>query len=360
MQVIKDIHRAWTHLDTNKSTDPHLPAWRQLLEMAALFLVRGIGPGYYLQARWWRRSVPFADKWAHANRKEYNAFIDRWNARPYQKASQHKVIEKAVLQLLGVPTPQFIGFLHPRCGARASGAPLRGVDDLLALCRELTGQKICFKLVEGYGGAGFAAFRIEEDGGEPVFVHPVTGARTGIAQWWEQADRADNGYIVEHYLQQHEVLSQINANSVNTLRIWLYQARGEVRIAGAFLRVGRKDSLVDNTSNGGIYCPVDVATGVLRHAANAKNPLHTMSVHPDTGGRISGVQLPFWPECQEVAARAMQAFPHVNIAGVDVAIAVDGPKMIELNVRPDQIGCARIDLPLKHVDRWMRGCDVGS
>jgi len=54
-----------------------------------------------------------------------------------------------------------------------------------------------------------------------------------------------------------------------------------------------------------------------------------------------------------VAMRALQAFPHVNVAGVDVAIGVDGPRMIELNVRPDQIGCARINLPLKQVDRWM-------
>lgn len=355
MQVLKDIQHAWTLLGERKADTAYLPYWRQLLEMAALWGVRGIGPGYYLQARWWRPSVPFADKWEHTNRKEYNAFIDRWNARPYQKASQHKVVEKAVLQLLGVPTPEFIGFLNRDSGARANGSPLRSLDDLARLCREMVGQKMCFKLVEGYGGAGFAAFRIEAPGGEPVFVHPITGAQTSIADWYAKASQDGDGYIVEHYLQQHEVLSNIHPNSVNTLRIWLYQARGEVKIAGAFLRVGRKGSLVDNTSSGGVFCPVDLSTGVLRYAANAKNPLETMDSHPDTGGRIAGVQLPFWRECQDVAARAMQAFPHVNVAGVDVAIAVDGPKMIELNVRPDQIGCARIDLPLKQVDRWMRG-----
>jgi glutathione synthase/RimK-type ligase-like ATP-grasp enzyme len=48
----------------------------------------------------------------------------------------------------------------------------------------------------------------------------------------------------------------------------------------------------------------------------------------------------------------------VNIAGVDVAIAVDGPRMIELNVRPDQIGCARLNLPLKQVDQWMRTAEA--
>ncbi|WP_020655387.1 sugar-transfer associated ATP-grasp domain-containing protein [Massilia niastensis] len=355
MQAIKDIRRAWTHLGQRNDNLAYLPFWRQVLEMGALYLVRGIGPGYYLQARWWRPSIPFADKWEHLNKKEYNAFIDRWNAPGYQKSSQHKIIEKAVLQLLGVPTPEFIGFLHRQRGACADGAPLRLPADLERLCHGLVGRKICFKLVEGYGGAGFAAFRVEEADGRPVFVHPVTGEATGISDWWALAQQKnDGGYIVEHYLTQHPVLSDIHANSVNTLRIWLYQARGEVKVAGAFLRVGRKGSLVDNTSSGGLYCPVDLETGVLAYAANAANPLQTMNSHPDTGGRISGVQLPFWRECKDIAGRALQAFPKVNIAGVDVAIGVDGPRMIELNVRPDQIGCARINLPLKRVDRWMR------
>ncbi|QNA90687.1 hypothetical protein G4G28_23175 [Massilia sp. Dwa41.01b] len=351
---MKDIRRAWAHLSSGKGGHAYLPFWRQSLEMGALFLLRGIGPGYYLQARWWRPSVPFADKWAHVNKKEYNAFIDRWNRRPYQKSSQHKVIEKAILQLVGVPTPEFIGYMHAERGALADGRPLRTQADLEALCRGLVGKKICFKLVEGYGGAGFAAFEVGSDGGTPTLIHPTTSAVTSVADWWSQAGGSRDGYIVEHYLPQHPVLSSIHPNSVNTLRIWLYQARGEARIAGAFLRVGRKGSLVDNTSSGGVFCPVELETGVLSYAANARNPLETMDVHPDTGGQISGVQLPYWRECQEVAIRALQAFPHVNVAGVDVAIAVDGPRMIELNVRPDQIGCARINLPLKQVDRWMR------
>ena len=355
MQVVKDIGRAWAQLRNNNSGLAYLPFWRQLLEMAALFLIRGIGPGYYLQARWWRTAVPFSDKWDHVNKKEYNAFIDRWNLPGYQKSSQHKVIEKAILQLTSVPTPEFIGFLHPQRGACADGTPLRGLADLEALCRRLMGQKVCFKLVEGYGGAGFAAFEIGEADGRPVFVHPVTAVVTPVADWHARIEKNADGYIVEHYLVQHPVLSGIHANSVNTLRIWLYQARGECRIAGAFLRVGRKGSMVDNTSGGGIFCPVDLATGVISHAANAKNPLDTMTAHPDTGGQISGVQLPYWKECQDVAMRALQAFPHVNIAGVDVAIATDGPRMIELNVRPDQSGCARLTLPLRQVERWMRG-----
>ncbi|OBP14623.1 hypothetical protein A5320_12825 [Rheinheimera sp. SA_1] len=357
MQVLTDVKNAWKFLQENSQRFPSLPRWRQLLEMMLLFFIRNIGPGYYLQARWWRPEIPFKDKWLHTNKKEYNNFIDRWNSRPYQKTSQHKVVEKAVLQLLAVPTPEFIGFLHCRAGVQKSGQPLCTLEDFILLCQQLVGHRICLKPVEGYGGAGFAAFNIEFHD-RLLFTHPFSKAITEISDWWQLAAQNPDGYIVEHYLQQHPVLSDINPHSVNTLRIWLYQARGEVKIGGAFLRVGRKGSLVDNTSSGGMICPVDITSGILQYAANAKNPLLQSSCHPDTGGQISGIQLPFWPECLALAGRALQAFPHVNVAGVDVAIAVDGPKMIELNVKPDQIGCARIDLPLKKVDQWLRGHDT--
>jgi hypothetical protein len=357
MQVLTDVTNAWKFLQANPQQFPSLPRWQQLLEMIILLLLRNIGPGYYLQARWWRPEIPFKDKWLHTNKKEYNQFIDRWNDRHYQKTSQHKVVEKAVLQLLAVPTPEFIGFVHRQSGVHKSGQPLRTFDDFLHMCQLLIGQRICLKPVEGYGGAGFGAFNIEMHD-RLIFSHPFTKAVTEISDWWQQSLQNPDGYIVEHYLQQHQVLSNIHPNSVNTLRIWLYQARGVVKIGGAFLRVGRKGSLVDNTSSGGIFCPVDLKSGTLQYAANAKNPLLQVDNHPDTGGQISGVQLPYWQECLALAARAMQAFPHVNVAGVDVAIAVDGPKMIELNVKPDQIGCARIDLPLKKVDLWLRGDDT--
>jgi hypothetical protein len=353
MQVLKDVLLTWRTLNKQKKYE-YLPLWHQLLEMGVLFLFRRIGPGYYLTARWWRSEVPFGDKWLHVNKYEYNAFIDRWNAQPYQKTSQHKVVEKAVLQLQCIPTPDFIGFLHSNCGIGTDGQPLKTLDDFYRLCQKLRGKKICLKPVEGFGGAGFFAFKVEQQNDQLVFLHPFNGQVTCISDWWSQALKNTDGYIIEQYLEQHQTLAQIHPHSVNTLRIWVYLVNGKPSIGGAFLRVGRKGSLVDNTSSGGIYCPVDLQTGVILYGANAKFPLDQMSIHPDTGGQISGIQIPFWQACQEIAGRALQAFPHVSVAGVDVAIAVDGPKMIELNVRPDQIGCARIDLPLKRLDLQMQ------
>ena len=357
MQAWKDIRRCWQQLDNLQIVQ--LPKWRQLAEMTALFLLRRIGPGYYIQGKFWRPDLPFRDKWLHVNNTEYNDFIDRWNARPYQKSSQHKVVEKAVLQLLAVPTPEFIAYLHPQAGVSADGAPLRTLAQLKQLCAGLVGQKICLKLVEGFGGAGFSAFTVVQQTDDVAFEHPFTRVQVSIESWWQQSQQNSDGYIIERYLQQHPAVEALHPNSVNTLRIWVYQLPDRTEIAGSFLRIGQKNSMVDNTSCGGLYCPIDQNTGTLLYAVCPLEPWSQLAQHPDTGAQVSGVQIPFWAECQAIAGKALQAFPHVRVAGVDVAIAPEGPQMIELNVRPDQIGCTRMDVPLKRIDQKLKQAYAG-
>src|SRR5687767_2917604 len=89
-----------------KSRAGGLPTWRQFAELVVLYVFRRMGPGYYMQARFWRRNVPFRDKWRHAHQVEYLKYVHALNPPAYLKASQHKVTEKAVLELLRVPTPR--------------------------------------------------------------------------------------------------------------------------------------------------------------------------------------------------------------------------------------------------------------
>ncbi len=139
---------------------PQISIKRQLLEMVLLYFIRGIGPGYYVQARWGRAEIPFSDKWQHVNRSEYRKLTSRMNPPVYQKASQHKLIEKSVLSLQRLPTPKFIGFIHPIRGRCADGLPVREPEQLTRLLSQHIGERICFKLVEGWGGFGFASYKI--------------------------------------------------------------------------------------------------------------------------------------------------------------------------------------------------------
>jgi hypothetical protein len=253
------------------------------------------------------------------------------------------VVEKAVLTLFGLPTPRFLGFHHTLRGRTATGQPLRTAADLEALLAGLEGERVCFKAVEGFGGGGFAALRIERRDGALVLVHPLSGEIRSLADWCRHLERSPDGWLLEEYLPQHPVLAALNPDSLNTLRLWTLRRGDDFVVPGAFLRVGRAGSQVDNTSAGGLACPIDVASGRIAVALDLTLARNEHPRHPDTGAGLVGVTIPHWQRCVELAGAALSAFPHMNFAGLDVAVAPDGPRVIELNVYPDKQGAAHMD-----------------
>jgi hypothetical protein len=335
-------------LDASRDAARHggLPVARQLVEMALLKLLRNLGPNYYHVARFWRREIPFRDKWRHANKREYDKLLFAINPAVYQKASQHKVLEKATLSLLGVPTPRFVGFFHPTRGGDRNGEPLRTAGDLSRVLATYAGRRLCFKAVEGYSGRGFAALDISADGAS--LQHPISGQRWSIVEWARELLLAPDGWLLEEYLTQHPDVAAINASSVNTLRLWVLEQQGVFRAHHAILRVGRAGSQTDNTSSGGFGCVVDMATGRLHSCLDLRRPHQPITHHPDTGVELVGRQLPFWEKALELGAKALSVFPQMRFAGLDVAITPTGPAVIELNVFPDRISAVRWDLPHKN------------
>ena len=344
--LIAELRAYWTA----EAATPQLSVWRQFVEMVLLYLLRRIGPRYYLQARWGRRSIRFRDKWTHVNRPEYLAVINRLNPSAYHKASQHKLIEKSLLTLQNLPTPRFIGYVHPHRGRSADGLPLRSAQQVESLLSHHDGEIVCFKLVEGWGGMGFMSFLVRRrnevvellrDDGEPPLC---------VAHWWETFGRTPGGFVVEAYLAQHADLAALNKTSVNTVRVWvIILSDGSAKILGAYLRVGRAGSQVDNISSGGIVCQVSVDSGKVTEAFDPRRPGDTLAFHPDSGAMLTGFVVPQWDEAKALAIEALLAFPNVRLAGLDIAFGTTRPTIIELNVMADYIGCAWMDLPLKQV-----------
>lgn len=333
-----------------EAATPQLPRWRQFVEMTLLYLLRRIGPRYYLQARWGRRSIRFRDKWTHVNRSEYLRLIGRLNPSAYHKASQHKLIEKSLLTIQNLPTPRFIGYVHPHRGRSADGSPIRTAQQVESLLGRHDGEMVCFKPVEGWGGMGFMSFLVRSHNGGVELLRDNGEPPLSVADWWETSGRTPGGFVVESYLAQHAELAALNKTSVNTVRVWvIILSDGSAEILGAYLRVGRAGSQVDNISSGGIVCQVAVDSGRVTEAFDPGRPSDTLAFHPDSGAVLTGFVVPQWDEAKALAIEALLAFPNVRLAGLDIAIGTTRPTIIELNVIADYIGCAWMDLPLKQV-----------
>lgn len=320
-----------------RAREGELSVTRQLLEMLVLRLFYGLGPGFYHTTSFWRKDLPWSFKTGFWPYKKFRQIVNQINPPPYHKLSQHKVCEKAILQLTRIPTPRFIGSLHQQRGRSCFGDSLTCADELQALllnCPDI--DKLCFKLVEGYGGQGFQAVEIIRTCDLKLRSLDCDQALT-VADFLTRVLAFDKGgeYIVEKYIEQHPELSMLNPSSVNTIRVWAGCINGENFVIDAFLRVGGRGALVDNTTRGAHIFRLDVQTGVIGDGMIKNIYNDTFQCHRDSGERISGRTLPFWQDALNLARLAVAAFPHISLAGVDVAFTEDGPIVIELNVEPD-------------------------
>jgi hypothetical protein len=339
-------------LSKKRHDEGHLSFGRQLSEMLILLALRGIGPGYYHLSGFWRTSIPWRDKWRHLNGRRYLQFVRKINPPQYHKLSQNKLAEKGILMLLGFPTPKCLGLLCRVSGRTSTGLPLRTLNDLRRLLAETNTGKVCFKPVEGWAGKGFCAAEIRREGSDLMLCDLQNSRIVSVEDFCR--DTLDFGegrqYILENYLDQHPILSSFNPSSVNTLRLWVVShPEPEASVVVGYLRVGRAGSLVDNQSSGGIVAPVDLEKGTLRPAIDGLPQREEYPVHPDHGAPIAGMTIPFLEEAKQLAVTAMQVFPKMRFAGIDIAIGKSGPIILELNVSPDMQGAAFADVPARSV-----------
>ncbi len=345
-KVFKVVRLAYKHsLNSN-----NLGFGAQILEMSILRVLHGIGPNYYLTAGFFEKDIPWKLKTSHKSGSAYASWVDSKNPKAYQKISQNKLAETAMLHLMKVPATRYLGFWHSRIGIDKEGNSLTNLAELSTTLSSIKPSAIVLKPLEGHGGYGIRVYDIdfEEDdiylrdrkSGEELCL---SSPNTSLDELLERT----HGWIVEEYFVQHPTLSKINGSSVNTIRMWVQQCdeQSSPKCIAGYLRIGREGSVVDNQSSGGIVCPIEMESGMLREVQSGTPERHLYTHHPDHGAAIEGLTIPHWLECQRLAERALDVFPHLNFCGLDIAIGKDGPVIVELNPSPDKEGAAFMQIP---------------
>lgn len=149
-----------------------------------------------------------------------------------------------------------------------------------------------------------------------------------LIQFMEQ-----EGYeLAEEFLIQHPDLQQLSPSAVNTVRIFTQlNASNEVELLGCRLRIS-VNSPVDNMAAGNMAASIDEKTGVIIGPGVYSDITKTDEViHPITGVRIKGFQVPFWKETLEMVEKSALKHPQNRSIGWDVVITENGPGLIEGN-----------------------------
>jgi hypothetical protein len=303
-----------------------------------------LGPGFYHAARFWRRDMSFQSKTRYLTGKRYLKAVAAINNPAYYKLSQHKVAEKALLTLFAIPTAEFFGFFHPHSGRTGDGLPLTNDEEFLALLQRHAITAAAIKIPEGSCGTGFDI--IDTDNQGQIFSRALQ-QRMPLADYLtlKHSESVDMGVVVEAVIDQHPAMVKLNPSSVNSLRMWVRQTSSGVKVKSVLLKIGHPQHLTDNSVTGGLVVPADVPTGALGEPIFLPPPAGESAGDHFDCRLLEDFKIPFWQETLELAERCLRVFPHLNFAGMDVAITAAGPFIIELNVEPDAVHATRVDIP---------------
>lgn len=163
--------------------------------------------------------------------------------------------------------------------------------------------------------------------------------------------QTDN-WLVQEVVKQHPVLASLHPQSLNTMRLVTIRDinNGEIKTFPSILRIGTGDSVVDNTSQGGIAVAVDLQTGKLSKYGYYKPGYGTRTeIHPDTGIRFFEFTIPYFEEAKKQALKLHAMLPTVQSIGWDIAIGENGPIFIEGNDNWEINGPQICNGPLKNL-----------
>ena len=256
----------------------------------------------------------------------------------------------------GFPVPETYGVYLAGSGLTASGKRLGTRAELRSLLEELRPETLVIKPVGGIMGHGVTILN------ELRYTDGIISAVTSggaIVSFDEIAQKVDTppgvhyrmrsyelnlpGYVLQAKLRQHPFLERIGPYTTNTIRVVTFlDADNEVHVQFTILRVGRRGSAADNWDRGGISIAIDPRTGMLGTGVlKPKYGAQRVEVHPDSGVRFTGLQVPFWNEVLELCRGAARICPNLRSIGWDIALTSKGPVFVEGN--PDW------DLPMVQV-----------
>ena len=144
--------------------------------------------------------------------------------------------------------------------------------------------------------------------------------------------KEDNYDMAEEFIIQHSELNKLAPKAVNTVRIFTQlNSKDEVEILGCRQRLSVYSN-VDNMAAGNIAAPIDEGTGKISglgvYSDISKEP---ETIHPVSGEKIIGFQVPFWKECLALAKEAALYDKTNRSIGWDIVVTESGPGLIEGN-----------------------------
>ena len=142
----------------------------------------------------------------------------------------------------------------------------------------------------------------------------------------------DTPYLLQRLERNHPFFERYT-DSLATVRVCVMITEAGVKFPFAVLKLPSRDQVADSFWRpGNLACNLAVDNGEIV-TARTKDALGTTDheVHPETGAPLTGERLPHWERVLDMARACAPIFSPVRYQSMDIAIAEDGPVLIEIN-----------------------------
>lgn len=249
-------------------------------------------------------------------------FIHRYNQRKHYPLVDDKLRTKRLAQAAGIAVPELYGEIEIEHDIAKLPEIVKGREDFV------------IKPAKGSGGNGIVVItnrmrdRYQRSNGqlmtEEDLEHHISNILNGAYSLGGQDDHA----LIEYRVKHDPLFEHVSFRGVPDIRTIVLRG---VPVAAMVRLPTRASDGRANLHQGAVGAGIDMATGRTLNAV-CKNQIVTL--HPDTGMELAGLQIPRWDRLLELAAKCYELVG-LGYLGVDVVLDRDlGPLVLELNARP--------------------------
>lgn len=267
------------------------------------------------------------------NFRNQEDFLERWIWHGKRKLKHHGNMLPSTSGIITKNKFLFYAYLESICkgivpktyyliDSKKVYAPLGETGDVLTVIKTLpTGVYIC---KESGGAYGASIMKIQIQDGTLVINHGNMDEEEFLARI------GNKKHLIQEYVQQHESLGKYNPSTLNTVRIVTTRYGNKAHFLVAAIRFGDgAEKIVDNLSQGGLYCTVNEKGEFGKYGYYYDKP--RVLEHPTTGIKFAGEIVPYWKEVLHLVIGLHEFIPGLLEIGWDVAITPISPMVIEAN-----------------------------
>ena len=314
-----------------------LKVWRQHRDQAQ----RESGKGYIRQlweiGRWRVRGFGALEYYVYplyqgcpgrrVTTRKYDALQRRLNPPATGVIGADKWVQAAIWSAHGISHARVLGYTRNGYGM-LEGKPFTGQAGEVSRFLEAAVYPLVAKPLDGANGRGFDIIQSFSPVNQAVIFKRA--GKVTLAEFQRSYIDAPQGTLFQEHVNQHPALSAIYPASLNTVRVITHRVQNRCLVRQAMIKFGSDGEIIDNDVDKGVIAGIDLETGRLQRVVR-RIGTQVLREHPDTGCVFSEVTIPCWEKVKKLAVDAHYALPGPGYLGWDIAIAADGPLVIEVN-----------------------------